>query len=60
MLNTEFPFLNVDLPSPHTDLSIMSRHTNFQHVDIWSGREKYEVFAAGCGISIISRIYTGE
>ncbi len=31
--------LDADLSSPDADLSMMSRHTIFQHVEIRSGRE---------------------
>ncbi|ROW77834.1 hypothetical protein C3447_06075 [Escherichia coli] len=40
-LNAEYRISNLDtdLSSPDADLSMMSRHTIFQHVEIRSGRE---------------------
>lgn len=60
-LNAEYRISNLDadLSSPDADLSMMSRHTIFQHVEIRSG-EKYEIIAAGRGVSTVNHIYTGE
>lgn len=60
-LNAEYRISNLDadLSSPDADLSMMSRHTIFQHVEIRSG-EKYEIIAAGRGVSAVNHIYTGE
>ncbi len=60
-LNAEYRISNLDadLSSPDADLSMMSRHTIFQHVEIRSG-EKHEIITAGRGVSTVNHIYTGS
>lgn len=63
-LNAEYRISNLDadLSSPDADLSMMSRHTIFQLFNtLKSGQgEKYEIIAAGRGVSAVNHIYTGE
>ncbi len=54
-LNAEYRISNLDadLSSPDADLSMMSRHTIFQHVEIRSG-EKYEIITAGVALALLT------
>lgn len=59
-LNAEYRISNLDadLSSPDADLFMMSRHTIFNTLK--SGQGKYEIIAAGRGVSTVNHIYTGE
>ncbi len=60
-LNAEYRISNLDadLLQPHVYLLMMSRYLFFNTLKSGQG-EKYEIIAAGRGVSTVNHIYTGE